>query len=326
MLNPLRAAVVAAFVLTAGCTAADPPGPPPGLAERGTTFTKATVTKQDLTAKVSLTGKVELNPVYGIAAPVDGEVRYLTAPDAGPVARETRVATVWSDGEPTRIVIPAGAEFAGRLVADRAVVVKGTPIVSVRHGGYAVAADIDGKQAYAIANGLKAVRAQIEGGPGPFACATLGTIAALPPGTVPEPPEPTAPPVDPTAPPTMAGPPKDVEPQPEPSEPTGMRLVCTAPSGTTLINGAPATVEVVTAEAKNVLVAPVEAVAGTQGKGQVDVIGPDGERVTTPVQLGLTDGKVVEIKSGLEGDETLAVPGPTLAAPEPTGEFGPGGP
>ncbi len=30
--------------------------------------------------------------------------------------------------------------------------------------------------------------------------------------------------------------------------------------------------------------------------------------------LGLTDGKVVEIKSGLTGDETVAVPGPNLPA------------
>ncbi|MGW5052044.1 efflux RND transporter periplasmic adaptor subunit [Actinokineospora sp. NPDC004072] len=321
MLNPIRAAAAAVLLLAAGCTAGGPAEPPPQLAERGTTFTTAEVGKQDLTAKVSLTGKVELNPVYGIAAPVAGEIRYLDAPDAGPVARATRVATIWADGRPTRIEIPEGAEFAGRLVADRARVSAGMPVVSLRHGGYAVTADIDGKQAYAVTRGMKSVRAQIEGGPGPFACKTLGTIAALPPGTVPEPPAPPTPEVDPSAPPPMPGP---TSAQPEPSEPTGMRLVCTAPAGTTLINGAAATIEVVTAHAKNVIVAPVEAVAGTQGKGQVDVIGPGGERVTTPVELGLTDGAVVEIRSGLKGTETLAVPGPTIAAPEPS--FGPGGP
>jgi hypothetical protein len=72
-----------------------------------------------------------------------------------------------------------------------------------------------------------------------------------------------------------------------------------------------------------VLTLPVEAVAGRQGKGQVDVVGPDGQRQTREVVLGLTDGKVIEIKSGLTGDENVAVPGPNLATPAP-GENGPG--
>ena len=68
----------------------------------------------------------------------------------------------------------------------------------------------------------------------------------------------------------------------------------------------------VTARATNALVLPVEAVAGAQGKGKVDVVKPDGTRETRDVVLGLTDGKVVEIKSGLTGNETIAVPGPNL--------------
>ena len=39
--------------------------------------------------------------------------------------------------------------------------------------------------------------------------------------------------------------------------------------------------------------------------------------------LGLTDGKVIEIKSGLTGDETLAVPGPNLPAGKPDGSDDP---
>jgi hypothetical protein len=88
-----------------------------------------------------------------------------------------------------------------------------------------------------------------------------------------------------------------------------------------LINGASVTLEVVTAKAVNVLVVPVEAVAGSQGKGKVDVLRPDRTRETRDVVLGLSDGKVVEIKSGLTGDETIAVPGPDL----PPAKAGPDG-
>jgi hypothetical protein len=102
-----------------------------------------------------------------------------------------------------------------------------------------------------------------------------------------------------------------------------MRLVCTAPADVKLINGASATLEVVTEKAVNALVVPVEAVAGTQGKGKVDVVRADRTRETRDVVLGLTDGKVVQIKSGLRDDETVAIPGPNLppaAEGEPEGQ------
>ena len=53
---------------------------------------------------------------------------------------------------------------------------------------------------------------------------------------------------------------------------------------------------------------------------------PDGTRKTVEVELGLTDGKVIEIKSGLTGDETVAVPGPNLPPGQQTGDGQSGGP
>ena len=66
--------------------------------------------------------------------------------------------------------------------------------------------------------------------------------------------------------------------------------------------------------AEDVLVVPVTAVRGLVGKGTVWVV--DGGKPTpTEVTLGLSDGKVVEIKKGLEeGDEILEfVPGDSSA-------------
>jgi hypothetical protein len=105
-----------------------------------------------------------------------------------------------------------------------------------------------------------------------------------------------------------------------------MRLVCTAPADVKLINGASATLEVVTERATNVLVLPVEAVAGGQGKGKVDVVKADRSRETRDVVLGLSDGKVIEIRSGLTGDEEVAVPGPNIppAKQNPNDGGGPG--
>jgi hypothetical protein len=320
----VRILVVSAVLLAGGgglvaCGSDEKPATP-DLAGRGTAMTVVKPTRRDLANKVSLTGKVVLNPVYGLVAPVDGEVRYLDVrPPTRTPTRATRVATVYDDNRKAHHVeVPAGSAFAGRLVDDRADVTAGMPVVSAKYAGYALVADLDGGQAYQIAGSGGSVVAQIKNGPGPFPCAMLGTIAALPAGNVPEEPDP-APSASASAPPP---PPRDPG-NAQNSEPTGLRLTCTGAADIKMINGASATLEVITQSATGVLTLPVEAVAGRQGKGQVDVVGADGQRQTREVVLGLTDGKVIEIKSGLTGTEDVAVPGPNLPAPA-QGEKGPG--
>ena len=319
------AAVVSAAGLLAGCTSDDKKAETPGLEARGTVLTTVQPKRQNLTNQISLSGTVSVNPVFGIVAPVDGELRYLDKrPAKTSAVRPVWVATVWDGDDPHRVTVPRDAMLAGRLMEDRADVTAGMPIVSARHAGYGIVAEIDSAQAYRISGAVTGVRAQIKNGPGPFACTPLGTVAALPAGTIPEPPAPT-----PTA--TPAGqesaPPPPVEQAVDPeaggdpgSEPTGMRLVCAAPRSVKLINGAAVTLSVVTEKAENALVLPVEAVAGVQGRGKVDVVGADRTRKTVDVVLGLTDGKVVQIKKGLRGDETIAVPGPDLPTPAPGAE------
>jgi hypothetical protein len=312
-----------ALVAISACTGGEGSADTPGLVDRGTPMTTTTPTRQDLTNRVSLTGTVTLNPVYGLAAPVAGQIRYLSVqvPSSTPT-RPTRVANIYVGSTPTRIEVPAGSTFAGRLVDDRSPVSVGMPIVSAKYAGYGIVASIDGAQAYQISDTLTSVTAQITNGPGPFPCTVLGTIAALPAGTIPDPPVQQPPAgVDPTAPPVV---PVEPGPQQPPSEATGMRLVCLAPADVKLINGAAATIEVVTESATNVLVLPVEAVAGSRGNGKVTVVLPDGSTEVRDVVLGLSDGEVVEIKSGLTGDETVAIPGPNLppAPPQQGGDPG----
>ncbi|MFC3742840.1 efflux RND transporter periplasmic adaptor subunit [Paractinoplanes deccanensis] len=313
---------VAVAAALSGCTADEEAARTPGLEERGTVLTSVKPTRQDLSNQISLSGKVTINPVFGIVAPTAGEIRYVQRqPNKTPAAQPLWVATVWDDGTPRRINIPEGSMLAGRLMEDRAEVAAGMPIVSARHGGYGIVADIDSAQAYRVSGSAKTVKGQIKNGPGPFSCTTLGTIAALPEGTIPEPPPPAT-----TAPtpgasggpaPVQSAPVENPEQQgPQGSESTGMRLVCAPPASVKLINGADVTLSVVTDRAVNAMVLPVEAVAGTQGRGKVDVLTPDRTRKTVDVVLGLTDGKVVQIKSGLRGDEEIAVPGPDLPAAE----------
>ncbi|GAA2608834.1 hypothetical protein Adu01nite_14190 [Paractinoplanes durhamensis] len=307
-----------------GCSSSGEKAETPGLQARGTVLTTVKPTRQDLTNQISLAGKVTINPVFGIVAPVDGELRYVDRqPSKTAATRPMWVASVWDDGVPRRVEIPKDSILAGRLMDDRSDVTAGMPVISARYAGYGIVADIDSAQAYRIAGAVKTVRGQITNGPGPFECTALGTIAALPAGTIPEPPAPTATPG--TAASDAPGPIATGDAPAPGSEPTGLQLVCTAPDEVKLINGASVTLDVVTAKASKVLVLPVEAVAGIQGKGKVDVVGEDRTRKTVDVTLGLTDGKVVEIRTGLRGDETIAIPGPDLPTAAPGEQGQPGG-
>ncbi|MFG1603334.1 efflux RND transporter periplasmic adaptor subunit [Actinoplanes sp. NPDC049265] len=323
-----RAAIaVAALVALGGCGGSAEGVETPGLDAPGTVLTTVKPVRQDVVNKISLTGKVGIDPVFGIVSPHNGEVRYLDKkPTATPVDEDTWVASVWWDGERTEVEIPKGSMLAGRLMPDKARVTEGMPIVSAKHAGYGIVAEIDSAQAYRLNGAAQSIRGQIKNGPGPFDCKPLGTVAALPEGTVPEPkPDPTTPPAGQ---PGASAPPQAQtggdQTQPETpaggSEPTGLRLVCTAPKNIKLINGAEVTLEVITGKAKKALVLPIEAVAGSQGKGKVDLVADGHTRKTVDVVLGLTDGRFIEIKSGLKGGETVAVPGPDLPDAPPAGD------
>ncbi|WP_430786795.1 efflux RND transporter periplasmic adaptor subunit [Actinoplanes sp. G11-F43] len=312
-------------VVLSGCTAENDAPEMPGLEARGTVLTTVTPARQDLTNQISLAGKVTINPIFGLVSPVAGELRYVDRkPSTTPVDRRTWVASVWKDGVPRRVEIPIGSVMAGRLMDDRAPVSKGMPVVSAKHVGYGIVADIDSAQAYRISGSVESIKAQIKSGPGPFECEPVGTIAALPAGTLPQPTETKTGeprPGSSGAPGPVEAPETETGAGAEGSEPTGLQLVCVAPKKTRLINGSDVTLDVITGRAKNALVLPVEAVAGLSGKGKVDlVIGDERTRKTIDVELGISDGKVVEIKKGLVGNETIAVPAPNLPTPEPAEE------
>lgn len=63
--------------------------------------------------------------------------------------------------------------------------------------------------------------------------------------------------------------------------------------------GASAKMEISAGSANDVLTLPITAVQGSVGKGRVWVVGQDGVETPTDVELGLTDGSMVEVKSGI---------------------------
>ncbi|MEW1989857.1 hypothetical protein AB0365_16605 [Brevibacterium casei] len=91
----------------------------------------------------------------------------------------------------------------------------------------------------------------------------------------------------------------------------GPQLICAIPEKQTVFNGLDLTMTVEAGEASDVIVVPVTAVRGLTDTGTVWVIGDDGQPTERAIEIGLNDGAMVEVKSGLEEGEEISefVPG-----------------
>lgn len=92
---------------------------------------------------------------------------------------------------------------------------------------------------------------------------------------------------------------------------SGQQVTCAVPADVTVFAGLAAKLTVPAGVATDVLTVPLTAVEGAAGKGVVRVVSAEGEPEEREIGLGINDGTVVEVTSGLaEGDEVLEfVPG-----------------
>ena len=90
------AGFAALVAVAAGCTDADAGTDTPGLEAPGTALTTVQPVRQDITNSITLTGKVTIDPIFGIVAPIGGEIRYVDRrPTQTPVSEPTWVASIW---------------------------------------------------------------------------------------------------------------------------------------------------------------------------------------------------------------------------------------
>jgi multidrug efflux pump subunit AcrA (membrane-fusion protein) len=176
----------------------------------------------------------------------------------------------------------------------------GDQVGTVEAGGFAVSATITPEQQYRLLGAPASAHVAPQGGQAPFECANVRVGRAEGSTT-----DPAQGPADP-----MSGPQSNT------------RITCDVPAGTTVFDGASATLTVSAGQADGVLVAPVTAVEGSFESGNVWVVTGGAEPEKRAVTLGLTDGELVEIRDGVVEGETILefVPGrdemPGGAAPE----------
>ncbi|WP_157964078.1 efflux RND transporter periplasmic adaptor subunit [Actinocorallia populi] len=148
---------------------------------------------------------------------------------------------------------------------------------SVDRGRFRAVAEVETKDIYRLYNKPRSVRLQIDHGPAPFACPLISYGAGG-------------------------------------GEEGKVEISCRIPESRKVFPGLPAEMSVLTDQAKNVPVVPLAAVLGKAETGWVTVVGESGERTRREVELGLNDGKRIEIKSGLEVGEKILDLAPEDAA------------
>jgi membrane fusion protein, macrolide-specific efflux system len=267
-MRSVRSIPLLAVLALAGCSGLSVDvggaGPPPS------DMAPAVVTRADVTSVITMDAIVAATPTFAVLAERDGVVRHADlAPDA-----DVRAGQVVATQDGAQLVSFVDGFYVDRHVPDGAPVHAGVPVALIRYAGFGVTAAVPPEVAYRLYDDPVRARVQITGGPGPTDCTLLPVAVAagevLPGGSA-----------------------------------TGRQLtvLCAVSAGERLIDGSAGVLALTTAERRQVLTLPAQAVAGSSGRGEVLRM-IDGDLVATEVTLGITDGVRVEIVAGLdEGDQ-----------------------
>jgi hypothetical protein len=277
-----------ALILLAGCSSNDEA---PDLI-RATTAT-ATVERGDIVSVLTLPAVVVASASFQVTAPAEGAVTEFN---------ERTIIFVSPDGSRHEMQAPEGGTFVRALVSLNLRVQPHYPIAEARLEGFALRAAVEGPAIYRLYSQPISARGQIKGGPGPFDCPLLsrvptsGDLAGTPDVTM-------------TEGATEGGSGSFVAEGPAGGT---LTISCAVPSDVEVFAGMPAIIALTTAEVHDVLVLPVEAVAGSADQGEVLLETPKGVEVRE-VDLGPTDGLRIQIVGGLAEGDVVRIPGPDLA-------------
>lgn len=171
----------------------------------------------------------------------------------------------------SEILTPVRATVADWLLPSGTAIEPDLPVATLSYTGFGVSLVVPAEEAYRLYSVPQEARATVTGGPGGVACDLLPGLA-----------------------------------QEQADGGSAPAFECLFPIDTSVMAGLPARVAIETAHIDDALVLPVEAVSGDTGSGVVTLV-DDGERREVTVQLGISDGHLVQIVEGLsEGDEVLA--------------------
>ena len=310
------AAIAVALVRMAffGTTAEETAEAPTGSVVQSQVAASVATVVNDVTVK----GAIQPDPEVPVKATLQGKVSKLVAGPGATVAagdpllvirQETPVdPVVAADGSVTQskpkvVTETVRASAAGSLVELGVLVGQevavGDAVGRIAPPTFRATASLTAEEQYRLVTQPTSAKVAITSGPAPFDCGELriGQAAAASGAGA-------------------TGTPGDAGSAEGASSSTGATVSCAVPAGTRVFPGLAAEITIPAGEAADVLTLPTTAVEGLADTGNVWLASESGEPEERAVGLGISDGKVVQITSGLaEGDMVLEfVPG--APAPE----------
>lgn len=239
---------------------------------------------------LSLSGNIARDDAYPVRGEINGTVTAVHVAEGATVAAGQKLFTIKQD-DPKKdidVTAPEAGEVSEIALVKAQVTAIGTEIYTLTPARYHLLATVEPVQLYRLVNAPAEASVTVTGGPAPFVCTGVRVQVST---------EGTA------------------------------SVRCAIPTDQVVFAGLPATMDLALGQVDDAIVIPVTAVQGGAGTGNVWVDAGDGsEPEERPVTLGVNDGTIVEVVSGLEEGESVRqfVPGFVAPVEETCFEVAPG--
>lgn len=228
---------------------------------------------------LSLSGNVARDDAFPVRTEINGTVLAVHVAEGATVTAGQKLFTIRQD-EPRKdidVVAPEAGDVSEIALVKGQMTSAGTETYTLTPARYHLLATVEPVQLYRLVNAPAEASVSIAGGPAPFSCTGVRVQVSA---------EGTA------------------------------SVRCAVPADQVVFAGLPATIDLALGQVDDALVVPVTAVQGGAGTGNVWVDAGDGadpeERAVT---LGVNDGAMVEVVSGLEEGESIRQFVPGFVAP-----------
>lgn len=228
---------------------------------------------------LSLDGNVARDDAYPVRSEINGTVLAVHVTEGASVTAGQKLFTIRQD-DPKKdidVVAPEAGDVSQIALVKGQITSVGTESYTLTPARYHVLATVEPVQLYRLVDAPAEASVSITGGPAPFTCTGVRVQVSA---------EGTA------------------------------SVRCAIPTDQVVFAGLPAGMDLALGQVDDALVVPVTAVQGGAGTGTVWVDAGDGaEPEEREVTLGVNDGTVVEVVSGLEEGESIRQFVPGFVAP-----------